>query len=257
MRNQGICVVLALGGCLSNGDRMSVADLGRSELSINASPSGLVAYFERSDGDCTLLPDDLEATLGGAPMKIDAGRWSNTLGEGKECLAGHVSIDRGALDTAPDARLELRLADGSGDVTAILIGPFAPRTFTWASPADGTLVPGSTAQIAWSPATDTLQPIYGDREVSLLFHRSTDTSQSSAVIGATPSGTSPDSFSIADRWVRLSITPGSLSFVVPDGTRTGPLSGYFKAKATGQVLGCGFAACTVVTSMERMISAQL
>ncbi len=259
MRTSGIFVALVLVGCTTRSGGASVSELAAAQLRVNASPEGLVAYFDQAGSDCTILAADVEATLDGQAVVIDRGHQDTSI-EGKaQCYPGKLSISTGTLATAPDALLDLRVHDASGELHAALVGPFAPRALTWVTPADQVLVPGNRVQLAWTPATDTLQPDAGSREVTLVFYAASATNENwgSEVLGATPSGTPPTSYSYAYRWTTLAIQSGTLSFVVPNVLEHGALDGWLQTEVTAQVDACGFASCTVVTTGDPPLTATL
>jgi hypothetical protein len=114
-----------------------------------------------ADPDCHVLGDDVVATLDGDVIGLDHGGLvpdpNYADGSHLECSGPHFVTSVPAADTAPGSSFDLVIRDATAEIHVSLVDPFATRTI--ALDGGGSLVPGTTATIRWSPTTDDLEPL--------------------------------------------------------------------------------------------------
>lgn len=160
-----LCVIaaLVLGAC-TGVDQLTVVDDHVSALSgwtieghiwWNPTPDVQLYLGPRGGSDCHVLAGGARATFNGAPVDLDPGGTTTDPDTGRpSCVTPMVAFPLPATPQA-DAPFDLVISDDTATVHLGLVNAIAPRAVTL--DGGGSLVPGTTATIRWTPSTDDLE----------------------------------------------------------------------------------------------------
>jgi hypothetical protein len=238
--------VALLGGCVDHTYPVGVDALANAKVTISFAQLNIRTgvtedlveiWFLQADASkgCPVLGDDVTITLGDTPLTGSRGGYSNGWSpdpaetQPPNCLSAWLT---GPTPASPPSTIELSVADARGAAHMTIVAPYAQRSLAMPS----ALVPGTTAQLAWSPSSDV---IAAPASIACI---TPDPGSAHDVVVATMGPLSSDGVDVP-----LTYASGVLSFPIPSNpTYHGPLTCYLDfGGATSQLTDCtGFASCT-------------